>query len=438
MSRATQAIGVLLVASVLFGFWSYNGSADITGNFDVNITVQPIPCGALPFVTFTPVAVYPVNCENTLTKTDIDTEINVNWTVSGLTLGLHSHTGLTGIEDVITTLKATLGALNIVDQFVFAVPFETSTMTFTNASGTQSHSQMTMTVIPPGDLLFVKKRVEISTSFAGFVLDNLAIIEDVNFPQTMSTTVTSYTMADQRFRFGDLVTLSGQTVSGISMAAQTGICISQKPNGLKKHNFPFSVDSQCPALLFSFENLSVTSIPLGPGLTGNLTVSCTLVTSCRYTASFTYANAPIFSSVASSITFGTPAGPFTLGGATVILSSGPLTLTVSFNSLLQLSSVGVYGIFTLNPDSNPASLIINASSIPGTGFTSASTTLQVTRSGVTVAATAAFGSTGGGGLAFSSLALKAGTQVGPVQFEGNVTFLPAGFGGVTLQVGVNF
>jgi hypothetical protein len=437
MLRVTQAIGVLMMALVALGFWSYNGSADITGNFQVNITVQPIPCGALPFVSFTPPAVYPVNCENTLTKTDIETEINVNWTVSGLTLGLHAHTGLTGIEDVITTLKATLGALNIVDQFVFAVPFAMTSTLITNPSGPQSHSQPAITVINPGDLLFVKKRVDISTSFAGFLLDNLAIIEDVNFPQTMSTTVTSYTTANQLFRFGDLITLSGQTVSGISMAAQTGICISQKPNGLKKHNFPFSV-ADCSALLFSFENLSVTSIPLGPGLTGNLTVSCTQVISCQYTASFTFANAPIFSSIASSITFGTPAGPFTLNGATVILSSGPLTLTLSFNSLFQVSAVGVYANLTINPDSNPATLLINASSIPGTGFTSASTTLQVSRSGVTVSATAAFGSTSGGGLAFSSLTLKAATQVGPVQLGGNASFLPAGFGGVTLQVGVNF
>lgn len=244
MSR--KILSVLLAAFMVVGLASFMTKADVTGSFEIRVTIEPIECGSLPFVSITPTPTPPVNCEATLQKSDVETAININWTISGLTLGLHSHAGFTGLEDVILSLQAVLGALNISDEFIFAVPFGTDLLTITNPITAQVHKQKVFTKINPGDLLFYKKRVTASISIAGITLTNLAEFGDVNFPDPSKPQPPSYTAKDQNFAFGDALTLEGQTVSGITVRSITGICLdTQKKEKIKKHSFLGKLNPDC-------------------------------------------------------------------------------------------------------------------------------------------------------------------------------------------------
>ncbi len=158
---------MIVVVLIAVGFESYTVKADVTGSFGINIAIRPIPCGALPFATFSGPTIYPVNCEDTIFKEDLETGLTVIWTISGMTLGLDTNAGFTGLEDVITSLQATLGAISITDNFIFSVPFGSATLVI-NPGGPQVDSEPTMTVINPSELLFVEKRVDMSISFQGW------------------------------------------------------------------------------------------------------------------------------------------------------------------------------------------------------------------------------------------------------------------------------
>ncbi len=264
------------------------------------------------------------------------------------------------------------------------------------------------------------------------------MLQDINFPQTQSVPVASYTAADQRFRFGDLVTLSGQTAAGISIAGQTAICISQAATSIKKHSFPFSVDPNCSSLFFDFERLVLSGIPVGSGLTTSVAATCLRGVSCSFSDYFTFFNVPLFSAISGSFSFGSVAGPFAFSGATATLAFGGQTLALIFNSNLTLSSINGVFDFTLNPESNPASLQVTALFIPGVGLTNASTNLSVTRSGLTASALFNFTATVTGGVTLSSLTLTASAQAGVVSADASATFTPTQMIGANVGATVSF
>jgi hypothetical protein len=268
---------------MVVGFASYMTKADVTGSFNMKIIISPIPCetiggtAALYSNTSFPDTIFtPNRCEDTLQKSDFETLLNVNWTISGLTLGFNVVAGFTGLEHVLTSLKATLGALNITDNFFFAVPFGTDLWCFLNGENF-IECQNAYTVISP-NLLFVKKRVEASISLAGITLTNLAEFGDVTFPHDtyfgyglytpygplpcaeLSTDgrcptlpdqldyPNGYTQVDQHFAFGDVLTIEGQTVSGITVRNVTGICMDpQFYEGYKKISFVGALNPECAA-----------------------------------------------------------------------------------------------------------------------------------------------------------------------------------------------
>jgi len=67
--------------------------------------------------------------------------------------------------------EITLDKLSIVPEMWFAVPFE---------AVTDVNNLPNSVIIPPGDVLFVKARVTLSTSISGFNITHLAMLEDIN------------------------------------------------------------------------------------------------------------------------------------------------------------------------------------------------------------------------------------------------------------------
>lgn len=178
------------------------------GNLTMNISLKP----------------HATTAETSLFDFDFQTELNLSIDISGLALRSEAGLGLSGAEFFIFGLKTTLSALNLDSDFIFASPFNKYGL---NLSGGDS------------SLLFVKKRAKLSIDIAGLKVKNLLIVEDINFPDPSSSTQTdSYSSNDQSFQIGNILTIQGETLSGITFKSILGACADpQKHNRIKKRLF---------------------------------------------------------------------------------------------------------------------------------------------------------------------------------------------------------
>jgi len=241
--------------------------ADVTGSFTVDVTLEP-RSRATEAVEF---------------FIDLQANLQTNFTLSGLTFGADVGFGVTGVEFAVLNLATNLGALRILDQFVFATPFGCEDFAAgggDDTSGGIGGQCRGSAVVPIGDgngdgiaddaVGFVKKRVEVSLNVAGITLGNLVLIEDVDFPDIEGVSPVSgksdhehdhftgpdvYDLSDNNaalddavptFGFGDVLTLSGQTVSGINVTHIVGFCAdAQDVNRIKKRSFSAEVAKHC-------------------------------------------------------------------------------------------------------------------------------------------------------------------------------------------------
>lgn len=422
--EARQKLGfALLVVSLILAWGSADAWGDVTGSFEMHLG---LPTQSLA-------------SEIGMLEFDLQHEINLTVALSGLRTTFHSHFGLAGVEDVILISDIVIGSLDLESQMVFG-RFD---------SGDP---------IPDKDkLAFIKKRVTARISLGGVRLQSLAMFEDTNFPQT------------SQFAFGDVLSLRGQTTSGINVTARTGICATKGSNTIKKHSWPYSVDPDCystpkPDLIFNFEDLNISGVPLGEGLTGDAAVTCNppppgqrLVTgpeadddddgaidedpeddvdndndgqidedppkfrsfpgTCEMinTLRFSGGIVPISGSVFWKDVF-----TFGFGGARMTLSSGVGTLRLRLDDTGNLNLVSVELAPVLNPDANPASLRIRGSLSPGKGLTSGSVGLRVSRDGFDFDARANF--SGGPPASFRNARFRIGTTIGQIDVETSATF----------------
>ncbi len=225
MSSKVRCLTFVLAVFFTLGLLAEAAKAEVTGFFNTHISITPQ-------TTATEVSKIDFDIENDLT---------VTVSISGLNTTLHTHFGIAGVEDVQLTLAATLGALDITSELVFGRFGAKCAF----AVGQNCIVRVDNPVPASDKLRFIKKRVTVNASLGGVTINNLAIFEDtaIGFGPWPSAT---------RFGFGDVLTLSGSTPSGISISLQTGICAEQSPNVIKKHSFPFTVNPACgPAQIFA-------------------------------------------------------------------------------------------------------------------------------------------------------------------------------------------
>ena len=432
MSSKTRIIAFALAFAFMAGF-AFSAQADVTGSFSTHI-------GVTPQGVQTPSEVQPLDF-------DIQNGINITVVISGLSTTLHSHFGLAGVEDVQLTYAATLGALDINGQFVFGrftgvCQADTSLI---GGDGSQCIPGFRVNNPYPltDDLLFIKKRVNTSISLGGVSFSNLAMFEDVNWPNTLNNT--THQTSDQEFAFGDVLTLSGQTPSGVSINATTGICASLSPNVIKKHDWQYEVNPDCaasaegnqgtkPELMFDFEKLNISGVPVASGVTASANVTCVQTTKCTMTNTFAFSGmGPV--PFSASFIF-TDLFSLAFSGADLTISSGPATFVLELDDTGQLTSVDLDLATTLNPDTNPATFTIDSSFTPGVGLSSADVGLSISRSNVDFGITASFA--GGPPANFDEVSFSLGTAVGPVDISTSATFGAFGFDSSDTTLTINF
>lgn len=443
--------------------------ADVTGSFNLNIDLIP------------------VGTQTEAVKFYIDFQSNLvtNITLSGMTLGADIGFGVTGLEFAILTLFVDFGAMVFEDQFVFAPPFGCGLVGpgLSNSNGALVDEDDDLTSECPGNEVFrvgdgnadglvdnavgfVKKRIELEMNIAGLVLHNLAIFEDVDFPDISgfsshehdhigpgggATNPSLYfvgrvnnTVNDQTptFGFGDVITISGETVSGIMVTGTTAICASGI-SSIKKKVWEYEVNEACTTqftqgnvtpLMFDRETLSLENITFA-GVTVNInTIFLPLKPiSATITASFSafgFADVTVSLSTddITSISIGTI--------VTSILSENiSLTLIDVFGDLKIDAATAVF--FTvLNAAQSPASLV-GTITLGTQGITSASVSLGVNRGPLSLNTATSF--TGSGSLSWSatSFRLSIVTNAGIV-LGVRLRFSPSGIADTNFTLGVVF
>src|SRR5574337_1713402 len=442
MSRSVLSV---LLAFLLFSGIAAVSKADVTGSFDIHITLNP------------------ERNQTEAVKFFIDFQSNlvVNVTLSGLTFGADLGFGVTGLEFAILSLTTNLGALAVNDDFVFATPVGCSSFP---ASGQCAGAN----VGPIGDVGFVKKRIELELNIAGITLTNLALFEDVDFPDIQGGSnhehdhfdVTDFyavgavnnTVDDQTptFGFGDVISLSGQTVSGITVSGSTSICASGN-NYIKKRHWQYEVNKACTAqfgmnttaleggaktpLLFEEETLDIAGVEIG-GVTVDISTLFIPLgpVSSDITASFSVLDlADVTVSLSSdNIT------NLSLNSIVVSVTSGNLSLTlIDVNGDLTVDETDAALSVVLNPNQNPADLTVVIVTESGAGVMFASFSLGISRGVLNLDTTTTFAGTGT--LAWVGTTFDLSVDGGGgISFGASFEYTPGGMGETSITLGVVF
>lgn len=445
--------------------------ADVTGAFTLDITMIPQTNSQEAIGFFF----------------DLQSNLRTNVTISGLTFAFDLGFGNTGVEFAVFGINTNLGALSLADQFVFAVPFGCATSSWLGVAGGFSDDtdgglvgQCPPQFVSPvgssdglsadGAIAFVKKRVDLALDIAGITLDLLALFEDVDFPDIQGAQSAlllgspagsdhehdhfrpgdlyfvgqSDNVVDNQtpsFGFGAVWTVSGQTVSGISVTNVVGVCAdNQVKNRLKKRAFPGEVDASCvsetgPVFAFTVEKIHVEGVELSglvlsswlefrpfqsPSTT--IEVAFSLAGLADVKAQFQSDN--VLSLLIDSITIELVADNFTL-----LLEDADADLqidrsTASFN-------------VTLNPNQNPARFSSVSVTERPLGLVSQTVSLSVTRTGLTIGLLAQF-LHDGAGLSWDHSSFSLSAQANVITFGAEVIFSTRGLDQGTLSFSVNF
>jgi len=464
MSR--KVLSALMAFTLILGF-AVVTKGDVTGSFDLHI--QMIAMGT--------------QTEAVQFFFDIQANLQVNVTLSGLTIGADIGFGTTGIEFAIINLNTSLGALQVNDQFVFAEPFGCTLYTggavSNSAAGGPSGQCLGQYVVALGDgdgdgvvdgeVGFVKKRIGLELNIAGITLNNLAIFEDVDFPDIQGGSAHEHdhfdgTLAydlsgvnslvdDQTptFGFGDVISVSGQTVSGITVTGLTAFCANGR-NYIKKRNFQWEVNKACSAgfgngstpleggaktpLLFEREDLSIEGIELG-GIV--LDISTTFLPlqpiSSVINASFTLLDLADITATLTSDNITNLA----FSSLSLAVSSGNLSVAlVDTDGDLQFDGTSSSLSLVLNPNQNPADLTISLNS-DSTGLTNASFALGISRGILSLDTTTNFAGDGSGNLEWTGTSFALSVDYGNgFALTALTGFSPAGIGTIDINLGVVF
>jgi len=427
---------------------AFTADAQLTGSSFVSFMMEPIPCTLVGEIKLdTP-------CEKTLLKFDIESIIQLSASVSGMVFSIDSAIGIPGLEHLILRGLFTFGGVDLTSELWLATPFETVT---------DVNLMPNTVMIPPGKFLFVKQRITTVITLGGLTAKNLAILEDVTFPNPGASYGESDCDGDglpegtcvlgietnpadqyqtQSFAFGDLITMTGQTPSGITVTSQLGICATNAGKAVKKFSAPGGVNPDCaarrvkPSLLFDLLTVSISGILLTAGVRANVNMSCIQITACKLTNTFSLTGGPI--PFSTSLTF-TDLFKVSFGGVGLRIPTGPMTIGLVIDSGFSLASASFAFAKTLSAGDLSAKLTSSGSFVKGQGLTGVAIGLAVTSG--TFSANHALRLVRDptlGGLRFGSFGLTMGLTLAPARASLQVTFGQAGLSQAGFRIGLVF
>jgi len=207
---------------------AYGELLDVSGQYSFATIVMPVPAtlqGGIQLDT---------PAEMTLLTFGIESELDSIATIWDAAFHLNSAINIAGLERVIVDVSIPLGLFDTKLEIWNAVPFETVTDVshFTN-----------WVVIPPGDLMYVKTRLEVSGTFSSFSFNNLLMIEDVTFPNPYADFVPlHYPVQSQSFHVGNILTVTFEPFPGVRVRSVTTISADSGSRPVKGYSASGRVD----------------------------------------------------------------------------------------------------------------------------------------------------------------------------------------------------
>jgi len=101
----------LVLALFVGGAGAVPARADVVGSFGLTLSLDPIPCTDVALFPGVPLSDSP--CESTVILFDLQTELEIITAFDELFAEIHSHAGVTGFEDLLLILVASLGDLKL-------------------------------------------------------------------------------------------------------------------------------------------------------------------------------------------------------------------------------------------------------------------------------------------------------------------------------------
>ena len=246
------------------------------------------------------------------------------------------------------------------------------------------------------------------------------------------------------FAFGDRITVTGQTVSGITVSSSLGICFEIKPKTVKKRSFNGSVNPGCifqrisndkTPLFFDFLTLLVQNISVG-GMVFNVTGDWRPLEGSTLTANTTIGLLGIANLtttyVTKTLTDLAPSSNLLLS----ILGENFSVTLIDSGANFDFDAISFNTNVVLNANSNPVNLSTNTSISKGSGITGQSVTLSVSRQPFTFASSTSF--FGSGRLNWQSTSFTLSSDLNALGVDAIFTFGPTGLTTSKIELGVVF
>lgn len=271
-----------------------------------------------------------VQTESVQFELDLVTNLKLSLTLSGMVIRADLAWGVTGPEFAVLDATAFLGLFEVHSQVVFAAAFD---------------AQNQVIEVPDKPLSFVKKRFRTRFQLFGLLVDNLAIFENVKFTYPFADETQGFdAVQTPDYRFGDILSLAGQTVLGVPVKLTFGLCADPSvPNVIKRRTFAGSVvcsdyinddpDNPKP-LLFTVAQLALGPFLLDPiQIGGNLEFRPN--DALRGALSL---RTNLFDLIALSTTVSLSGTEVESGVTVVVLSQPEQSVILQFDKALQLTS----------------------------------------------------------------------------------------------------
>jgi len=247
---------IALAAIVAIALFSTVAQAGVEGKFVFDFYVTPQ-------TTTAQFSLIDVNFEGLL---------YLNMELSGLKMSTFTAFGAAGLETMILGFSTLLGPLAINDQFWFSVPYGGPTNCPQVCQVQQGVTYCWNACDPRLDdeLYFVKKRVQLDLTIGGITIGGLILFENPNFTYPY----TGQIPVPEAYYFGVCLSVSGTTVSGITISSSSGFfCNPGVKNVVKKYSaygvvVPPTPDNPLPWA----ETIKISGIQIG-GLTFSSTTT---------------------------------------------------------------------------------------------------------------------------------------------------------------------
>lgn len=358
----------------------------------------------------------PLNNLEELTPFLIDLQANLRLALTWSGLTLHSDLGLgtTGFEFALFTFETALGTFDLESQFAFAAPFDA-----------EGHA------LAGGALSFVKKRLSLRFNLFGLEVDNLAILENVKFKHPFADEAEALdAVQTPAYRFGDILQLSGRTATGLPLRLLLGLCADpSRFNAIKKRFFRGAVVCDGGQLGFTVEQLRLGWIRFGglelsarvearpdAPVRGRVSLRTSLLDLALFSARISFNNVEGFAFDSARLTAYTPAWTF----------------SVAFSKDFEVSSVYARLRFTI--DSKRLTLSLAGSPRTGMLSTSVRFTAPLDRGHFSAQAR----HSGVGTLDFSRIIVSWNYEAAPWEMDLSVSFTDEGFDEAQISAAVYF